>query len=210
MGKPEEASTADDHLAAFVDRILRMKAEEDAIKSDIKEIYAEAHAMGFDKTRLGETVTKARKMDKDASGELEKEAVRDLYWTAYCRAKKLPHAHAYARGVVDDPEHDPETGEIIQPETANEAGDELVTPLLDAADHGQVEADAETHLTGGQNVATTSAPIVTGEGAHNASVTTFTPKPLRPYCLNPGNKCGGQGKKHCFKCEQANAEQGAA
>lgn len=88
---------AEDQLAAFIDRVLRLKEEEDNIKLDIKEVYAEAHANGFDKTRLGETVTKLRKVAKDATGEAEKEAIRDLYWDAYHRAKDRPHAHAYAR-----------------------------------------------------------------------------------------------------------------
>ncbi len=32
------------------------------------------------------------------------------------------------------------------------------------------------------------------------------PKPvLRPYCLRPGENCGGQGMKHCWSCEKAHA-----
>lgn len=135
-----EDSVADDELAAFVDRILRMKSEEDAIKSDIKEIYAEAKGRGYDKTRLGETVATVRKLEKDADGEAEKEAIRDLYLTAYFRSKNKPHTHAPARAdfqaaknaamrsVMDDiandadlPEHDAETGEIIEPQSAPQA-----------------------------------------------------------------------------------------
>ena len=99
----------------------------------------------------------------------------------------------------------------IQPETANETSDETGHVAADAAGHGQVEADAETQPTGGENVATASAHIGTGEGAHNASVTTFIPKPLRPYCLNPGTKCGGQAKRHCWSCQKAHDDkQGVA
>src|SRR5690606_5537954 len=112
-------SVADDELAAFIDRILRMKAEEDAIKADIREIYAEAKGRGYDKTRLGEVVAHVRKVEKDANGEAEKEAIRDLYLTAYYRAKNKPHAHAYARAAksttqntsVSEP-FDPVTGEF--------------------------------------------------------------------------------------------------
>lgn len=77
----------DKQLAAFVDRILRMKDEADAISGDIKAIYAEAKAEGYDKTQLGNLVTYLRKRAKDSDGEDEKEAVFELYRDAYLRAK---------------------------------------------------------------------------------------------------------------------------
>lgn len=43
-----------------------------------------------------------------------------------------------------------------------------------------------------------------------SNLTSFAPKPLRPYCQNPGNGCGGMGRKHCVKCESGRAELGAA
>lgn len=127
-----EDSIAEDQIAAFVDRILRMKGEEDAIKADIKEIYAEAHGNGFNKTRLGEIVTYLRKVEKDKDAVDEAEAIRDLYLAAYYRAKNKPHTHAYARAAKSaavsttpntsvPPGFDPETGEEVtepQPETA--------------------------------------------------------------------------------------------
>lgn len=90
---------AEDLLASLVDRVLRLKEEEDSIKADIKEVYAEAKAHGFDKTRVGDVVTKLRKLEKDAAGEAEKEALRDLYFEAYQRAKNSAHTHAYARAA---------------------------------------------------------------------------------------------------------------
>ncbi|MFC3706337.1 GapR family DNA-binding domain-containing protein [Devosia honganensis] len=139
---------ADDELAAFIDRILRMKAEEDAIKADVREIYAEAKARGYDKTRLGEVVSHIRKVEKDADGEAEKEVIRDLYLTAYYRAKNKPHAHAYARAEMGigskasnsglhslktaseeiTPEHDAETGEITEQQDAPHPAGDLTNP----------------------------------------------------------------------------------
>lgn len=133
------ASSTDDELAAFIDRILRMKAEEDAIKSDIREIYAEAKGRGYDKTRLGETVATVRKLEKDADGEAEKEALRDLYLTAYYRAKNKPHTHAHARTVHVIAKKrsvpagfDAETGEQII--THSEVVDTVPADVRDAED----------------------------------------------------------------------------
>lgn len=99
------AHTTDHVLSAFIDRILRMKEQEDAIKADIREIYAEAKGQGFDKTQLGNVVAYLRKLEKDEGGEAEKRAVFDLYLTAYERAKSGvgtvdANAHAHEQGVA--------------------------------------------------------------------------------------------------------------
>jgi len=221
--------SADKQLAAYVDRVLRMKEEADGIAEDVKAIYAEAKNEGYDKTQLGNLVTYLRKRAKDKDGEAEKEAVFDLYLSAYLRAKgEVGTDRATRTHAPDDEISEPQSvppaardlttshapsGQVapIQPETANEASDDNGHVAADAAGHGQVEAKAETQPTGGENVATASAHIGTGEGAHNASVTTFIPKPLRPYCLNPGTKCGGQAKRHCWSCQKAHDDkQGVA
>ena len=41
-------ATASSQLAAYIDRILRMKEEADALAEDIRGIYAEAKAEGYD------------------------------------------------------------------------------------------------------------------------------------------------------------------
>lgn len=95
-----ESNVAQDQIKAYVDRILRMKDEADAIASDIREIYAEAKGNGFDKTQLGNLVTYLRKKDKDAEKLAEGEAVFDLYLEAYLGAsgkvgtKRATHALA--------------------------------------------------------------------------------------------------------------------
>lgn len=95
-----DTNVAQDQIKAYVDRILRMKDEADAIASDVKEIYAEAKANGFDKTQLGNLVTYLRKKDKDADKVAEGEAIFDLYLTAYMGAagkvgtKRATHTHA--------------------------------------------------------------------------------------------------------------------
>ncbi|HZH10588.1 MAG TPA: GapR family DNA-binding domain-containing protein [Microvirga sp.] len=80
-------------VASFMDRILRLKSEEDQIKEDIKSVYAEAKATGFDKTALGDAIARIRKMQKDPEKLSERETIRDLYLQAYEDASRT-HAHA--------------------------------------------------------------------------------------------------------------------
>jgi uncharacterized protein (UPF0335 family) len=198
--------STDAQLAAFVDRILRLKAEADDIASDIKEIYQEAHANGYNKTRLGEVVTHIRKHEKDATGEAEKAALRDLYLDAYYRAKNMPHAYARVRGE----DYDAETGEITEPQVAPQPVSDLTAPQP----LGQVaDIQPETSTARIPSVSAADRPNLDDLGTAldpASTVTAFTPKPLRPYCQNPGNGCGGMGRKHCHKCEKARQEAGVA
>lgn len=90
--------TADEHVKSFVERILRLKEEQDAIASDIRDIYAEAKGQGFDKTAMGEVVAYLRKVEKKGADALtEKQAIFDTYLDAYRRASGTSvatHAHA--------------------------------------------------------------------------------------------------------------------
>lgn len=68
-----------DQLRAFVERIERMNAEADAIKADIREIYAEAAGNGFDRKILRKIVAERK---QDANERAEQEALLDLYRSA--------------------------------------------------------------------------------------------------------------------------------
>ena len=57
-------NSADARLRSFIDRVLRLKEEQDALADDIREVYAEAKGEGFDKTALGEVVSYLRKIEK--------------------------------------------------------------------------------------------------------------------------------------------------
>lgn len=63
-------------LQAVVNRIERVEEERDALGDDLKAIYAEAKAEGFNLTAL-RNVIKLRKMDTEA--RLDLEADMDLY-----------------------------------------------------------------------------------------------------------------------------------
>lgn len=83
---------ADQQLASLIDRILRLREEIDGLQQDVKEVYAEARSMGFDKTAMGALVSELRKASKDASKAQEAAAILDLYREAYHRAASHTHA----------------------------------------------------------------------------------------------------------------------
>lgn len=77
-------SFAHEQLRSFIDRIIRLKGEQDAIGADIRETYKEAHAAGFDKTVMGLVVQRLRKEDKAGRVRVEEtDSLLDLYMHAY-------------------------------------------------------------------------------------------------------------------------------
>nr|WP_234844535.1 GapR family DNA-binding domain-containing protein [Sinorhizobium meliloti] len=105
--------TSDAQIRAFIDRILRLTEEQDTIGEDIRDIYAEAKSMGFDKTAMGNVVAHLRKVAKKGHDTVaEQGAIFDLYLCAY--EGKSPHAPAPARVRENIEQFDPTTGEIIE------------------------------------------------------------------------------------------------
>ena len=70
---------AKEHLKAFVERVERLEEEKKAISGDIRDVYAEAKANGFDVKAL-RTIVRLRK--QDAEERREQEAVLDTYMHA--------------------------------------------------------------------------------------------------------------------------------
>lgn len=70
---------AREQLKSVVERIERLEEEKKAIADDIRDVYAEAKANGFD-TKVLRQVVSLRK--KDLTERQEEEAVRDLYLVA--------------------------------------------------------------------------------------------------------------------------------
>jgi len=70
---------AGDQLRTIVERIERLEEEKQAIADDIKEVYAEAKANGFD-TKILRKVISLRKVE--AAERQEQEAILDLYMAA--------------------------------------------------------------------------------------------------------------------------------
>lgn len=70
---------AKDQLRSIVERIERLEEEKKAIADDIRDVYGEAKANGFD-TKVLRQVVSLRK--KDLSEREEQDAIRDLYLNA--------------------------------------------------------------------------------------------------------------------------------
>ena len=70
---------ARDQLKSIVERIERLEEEKAALAEDIKEVYAEAKANGYD-TKTLRTVVRLRK--QDSAERQEQEALLDLYLAA--------------------------------------------------------------------------------------------------------------------------------
>ena len=67
------------HLLAFIERIERLEEEKKALAGDIKDVYGEAKANGFD-VKIMRKIVSIRKQDRDS--RIEEETVLDLYLTA--------------------------------------------------------------------------------------------------------------------------------
>ena len=75
----KKTSFAQGQLKSLVERIERLEEEKKTIAGDIKEVYAEAKANGFD-TKILRKLISIRKKDRN---ELEEEeAILDLYMSA--------------------------------------------------------------------------------------------------------------------------------
>jgi len=78
---PEAAKTrfAKDQLKAFVERIERLEEEKKAISDDIRDVYAESKANGFDVKAL-RAVVRLRK--QDAQERNEQQLILETYMNA--------------------------------------------------------------------------------------------------------------------------------
>lgn len=74
-----DTMVAKEQLRSIVERVERLEEEKKAIADDIRDVYAEAKANGFD-TKILRQVVGLRK--KDAAEREEQDAIRDLYLSA--------------------------------------------------------------------------------------------------------------------------------
>lgn len=73
------SEAADDRLKLLIERIERLNEEKKGIADDIKDVFAEAKAVGYD-TKIMREIIRLRKMKPDDLREFE--AVLDIYKTA--------------------------------------------------------------------------------------------------------------------------------
>ena len=90
-GMQGESNFAREQLRQLVERIERLEEEKKTIAEDIKEVYAEAKALGFD-TRIMRKVISMRK--RDPQEREEEEAMLALYLQALGMLPDVPRADA--------------------------------------------------------------------------------------------------------------------
>ncbi|MFC0687588.1 DUF2312 domain-containing protein [Novosphingobium clariflavum] len=75
-----EANTStEDRLRQYIERVERLEEEKKGISDDIRDVYSEAKAVGFDVPAM-KLIVKMRKMQPDHRREME--MITDTYKTA--------------------------------------------------------------------------------------------------------------------------------
>lgn len=90
--------SAKDHLKAFVERIERLEEEKGAIASDIKNVFQEAKANGFDVKAL-RAIIRLRK--QDASERNEHQLILETYMNALGMLSDTPLGEAAMQRAVE-------------------------------------------------------------------------------------------------------------
>ncbi|MXP14938.1 DUF2312 domain-containing protein [Altererythrobacter confluentis] len=73
------AEATDDRLRLLIERIERLEEEKKGIADDIRDVYAEAKAVGYD-PKIMRQVVRLRKMKPDDRSEME--TILDVYKSA--------------------------------------------------------------------------------------------------------------------------------
>lgn len=79
MTQGHNANATDDRLRLLIERIERLEEEKKGIADDIKDVYAEAKAVGYD-AKIMRQIVRLRKMKPDDRAEME--AILDTYKAA--------------------------------------------------------------------------------------------------------------------------------
>lgn len=75
----DDANASDDRLRLLIERIERLEEEKKGIADDIRDVYAEAKAVGYD-AKIMRQIVRLRKMKPDDRAEME--AILDVYKAA--------------------------------------------------------------------------------------------------------------------------------
>lgn len=79
MSEGHNANASDDRLRLLIERIERLEEEKKGIADDVRDVYAEAKAVGYD-TKTMRSIVRLRKMKPD--DRAEQEALLDTYKAA--------------------------------------------------------------------------------------------------------------------------------
>jgi uncharacterized protein (UPF0335 family) len=75
----DTATATDDRLRLLIERVERLEEEKKGIADDIRDVYAEAKAVGYD-AKIMRQIVRLRKMPPDDRREME--TILDLYKAA--------------------------------------------------------------------------------------------------------------------------------
>ena len=78
-GAPDPDGIAADRLRSFIERIERLEEEKAALAQDVREVFAEAKAVGFE-PKIMRQVIRLRRMEQ--ADRREQEEILDLYLQA--------------------------------------------------------------------------------------------------------------------------------
>jgi len=73
---PEEHRAADERLKLLIERVERLEEEKKGISDDIRDVYSEMKAAGYD-AKVARQIIRLRKMKPDDRREME--AILDVY-----------------------------------------------------------------------------------------------------------------------------------
>lgn len=149
---------ADDQIKAFFERWQRLEEEKGAISGDLRELFAEMKANGFD-TKVARAVFRDKTKDQNARSEFE--AIYDLYWSALGTgvatgarsARSSSRSNGRFRAPSDIGDGTPSAG------MGGEADRQLISSPVN--DSGQGEADGA--FRPGNHTSVPSAPISHGQ-----------------------------------------------
>lgn len=79
MSMGHNSSATDDRLRLLIERVERLEEEKKGIADDIRDVYAEAKAVGYD-AKIMRQIVKLRKMKPDDRAEME--AILETYKAA--------------------------------------------------------------------------------------------------------------------------------
>lgn len=164
-------SVAADQIRAFFERWERLEGEKQAISDDLKELFAEAKGNGFDTKVLRKLF---RDQLADANERSEFEALYDLYAAALNSA--LARDARDAR--EDQPDHDPETGEVIEPASgAGTVADGAGKPETSDASSADIPMSNASAQPNGADPRTPVDAATVGETADHSEPAEVPPPP---------------------------------
>jgi uncharacterized protein (UPF0335 family) len=180
-------------IKQFIERVLRLKEEQDTLGEDIREVYAEAKGRGYDKTVLGNVVSHVRKVEKLGRDTLsEREAIFDLYLTAYETGGRAP-ASARARENIEEfplGATDSKLVEAVAKAVQTKAGQAALVTAVEV----MIESEEAADISEISQAAQDSVPAFLRQEMN-----------IRPHCQHPGS-CAGHGSNHCYACKKQMAE----